>query len=193
MNAPVYVSRMQIPNRHYLIVDFEATCSDDGSVPRTEMEIIEIGALLQNARTFEVESEFQTFVRPVRHPSLTSFCTQLTTITQADVSRAPAFPEAATAMTAWLKPFDDFLFSSWGDYDRNQLKQDCEFHNMQPPLGPGHLNLKRAFAEAIGRRKLLGIGGALRHLGIEFDGTPHRGIDDVRNIARIVRRVCAGD
>ena len=31
----------------------------------------------------------------------------------------------------------------------------------------------------------MGVGGALRYLGLEFEGTPHRGIDDARNIARI--------
>jgi inhibitor of KinA sporulation pathway (predicted exonuclease) len=56
---------MQIANDYHLIVDLEATCSDDGRVPRHEMEIIEIGAVMQNAHTFEVESEFQSFIRPV--------------------------------------------------------------------------------------------------------------------------------
>jgi len=54
------------------------------------------------------------------------------------------------------------------------------------------LNLKEAFTHAHGRRKKLGIGGALKHLGLEFDGSPHRGLDDARNIARIVRKVCIG-
>lgn len=40
--------------------DVEATCSDDGSVSRHQMEMIEIGAVMQSARTFEVESEFQS-------------------------------------------------------------------------------------------------------------------------------------
>jgi hypothetical protein len=54
----------------------EATCSADGSVPRHKMAIIEIGAVMESARTFEVESEFQSFVCPVRHPELTEFCTE---------------------------------------------------------------------------------------------------------------------
>lgn len=58
---------MRISNDYYLIVDLEATCSDDGAVPREEMEIIEIGALMQSSRTFEIESEFQTFIRPGAH------------------------------------------------------------------------------------------------------------------------------
>src|SRR5436309_3093556 len=78
-------SRMKISNDYYLIVDVEATCSNDGAVPRHEMEIIEIGAVMQNSRTFEIGSDFQTFVRPVRNTRLTAFCTELTGITQREV------------------------------------------------------------------------------------------------------------
>src|SRR5262245_24832841 len=112
--------RMRITNDYYLIIDLEATCSNDGTVPRHEMEIIEIGAVMQSSRTFEIESEFQIFVRPVRHAELTEFCSELTGITQDDVAGAPPFREALEAMKQWMFAFDDALFCSWGDYDRNQ-------------------------------------------------------------------------
>jgi inhibitor of KinA sporulation pathway (predicted exonuclease) len=183
---------MRITNAFYLIVDLEATCSDDGVVPRHEMEIIEIGALMQNSRTFEVESEFQAFVRPVRHPDLTQFCTSLTGITQDQVAGAPHFREAMDAMKEWMRAFDDALFCSWGDYDRMQFLQDCEFHRVAYPFRSGHMNLKAEFARALGRTKKQGIAAAVRRLGMEFEGSHHRGLDDARNIARIVRRVCIG-
>lgn len=49
---------MRIPNQYYLIIDLEATCSNDGAVPRQEMEVIEIGAVMQDSQTFEIVSEF---------------------------------------------------------------------------------------------------------------------------------------
>jgi inhibitor of KinA sporulation pathway (predicted exonuclease) len=183
---------MQISNAYYLIIDVEATCADDGSVPRDEMEIIEIGAVLQDARTFDVVSEFQTFVRPVRNPLLTEFCTGLTSIRQADVEAAPLFPEALAALQQWLAGYDDALFCSWGNYDKTQFERDCAFHNLDYPFGPDHMNLKAEFARATGQRRQRGLSAALRHLGLTFDGTPHRGIDDARNMARIVQHVLAG-
>jgi inhibitor of KinA sporulation pathway (predicted exonuclease) len=183
---------MRITNDYYLIVDLEATCSDDGTVPRHEMEIIEIGAVMQSSRTFEVESEFQTFVRPVRHRVLTEFCTSLTGITPGDVASAPPFREAIEDMKQWMYAFADTLFCSWGDYDRNQFLQDCEYHRVAYPFRSGHLSLKAEFTRTLGRRKKLGIAEALRHLGMNFEGSHHRGLDDARNIARIVRRVCIG-
>lgn len=183
---------MRIPNAFYLVVDLEATCSNDASLPRHEMEIIEIGAVLQNARTFELEAEFQTFVRPVRHPKLTAFCTELTSITQEEVDAAPLFPEALRSMEEWRSGFEDALFCSWGDYDRFQFLQDCQYHGVEYPFHSGHLNLKEAFSRALNTRRRFGVDGALRKLGLGFEGTHHRGIDDARNIARIVRQLCAG-
>jgi 3'-5' exoribonuclease 1 len=180
---------MRIPNSFYLIVDLEATCSNDGSLPRHEMEIVEIGAVLQNARSFEIESEFQTFVHPVRHPRLTAFCTELTSITQTEVDAAPLFPEALRSMKDWMDGFDDALFCSWGDYDRYQFLQDCQYHGVEYPFSSGHLNLKEAFSRTQNTGRRFGVGGALRRLGMGFEGTHHRGIDDARNIARIVRAV----
>jgi inhibitor of KinA sporulation pathway (predicted exonuclease) len=183
---------MRITNDYYLIVDVEATCFDEGAVPRHEMEIIEIGAVMQSSRTFEVESEFQTFVRPVRHPQLTEFCTDLTGITQENVAGVPPYREALEAMKEWMYAFGDSLFCSWGDYDRNQFNQDCEYHQVAYPFRSGHLNLKAEFSRALSRKKKLGIADAVRHLGMNFEGSHHRGLDDARNIARIVRRVCIG-
>jgi len=50
----------------------------------------------------------------------------------------------------------------------------------------GHLNLKRAFSAQQNLKKKLGMAGALRHVGLELTGTHHRGIDDARNIARLL-------
>jgi inhibitor of KinA sporulation pathway (predicted exonuclease) len=183
---------MRISNDYYLIIDLEATCSDIGEVPRHEMEIIEIGAVMQSSLTYEIESEFQTFVRPVRYPELTEFCTKLTGITQNDVADAPLFPVAIEAMKEWMFAFDDSLFCSWGDYDRNQFTQDCAYHQLAYPFRSKHLNLKAEFTRTVGTRKKLGIADALRYLGLEFEGSHHRGLDDAKNIARIVRRVCIG-
>lgn len=169
-----------------LIIDFEATCSDTGAVPREEMEIIEIGAVLADAATFAVVDDFQSFVRPVRHPTLTQFCTRLTTITQADIESAPGFADMMAALDAWLQPYGAPLFCSWGDYDRKQLQQDCAYHDLPYPFGEDHLNLKRAF----GRRQRLakgpGLGSGLKMAGLTFEGTAHRGIDDARNMTRLL-------
>ena len=175
----------------YLIVDLEATTSRDGSVPKDEMETIEIGAVLVRVETLEVQAEFATLVRPVRHPTLTAFCTELTTITQAMVAEAPLFP-AAMAAFAQEMPLSGpgVVFGSWGEFDRRQLEQDSAYHGI-PYLLPVHLNLKRRFSELLGssrraRRRGFGVAEALAICHLEFEGTAHRGLDDARNIARLL-------
>lgn len=175
---------MTSPN-HYLVVDLEATCCDDDSIPREETEIIEIGAVLVAADTLAPTAEFQTFVRPIRHPKLTEFCTRLTTITQADVAAAPRFPQASAALANFVRG-KDALFCSWGGYDRNQLRRDANRHRVKPPLGERHLNLKAAFSQRLGESREYGTGQALRRIGLSFAGTHHRAIDDARNIARLL-------
>lgn len=180
---------MKISQDYYLIVDVEATCANDGSVPRNQMEIIEIGAVMLNARSLKIESEFQTFVKPILHSQLTEFCKSLTSITQVNVDQAPLFPEAIKSFQAWFYPFGSYLFCSWGNYDKNQFLQDCHLHNIDYPFSGSHLNLKQAFSENQGITKKLGMREALDKLGLNLEGTHHRGIDDARNMARIVRTV----
>jgi 3'-5' exoribonuclease 1 len=179
--------------RFLLVVDLEATCDDTGRIPRFEMETIEIGAVLldtANPHTIvEKVAELATFVRPVRHPILSVFCKSLTTINQSDVERAPKFPEALAMVRELITKHGgptEVLFSSWGDYDRNQFLQDARFHRISLPFGPNHLNLKKRFSETFNITKKLGMSQALARVNLKPEGTHHRGIDDARNIARLV-------
>jgi len=168
---------------YYLVVDLEATCDDHGAVPRHESEIIEIGAVLVDGKRLRPVAELMTFVRPVLHPGLTAFCTELTTITQDQVDDAPRFPAAAARLAAFGA---GALFCSWGNYDRNQLTADAARHGLASPLGPDHLNVKQLFADRLGFRRGLGTHAAMARVGLTPEGTHHRGIDDARNIARLL-------
>ncbi|HEU0030130.1 MAG TPA: 3'-5' exonuclease [Kofleriaceae bacterium] len=165
----------------YVVVDLEATCDDRGTIPREETEIIEIGAVLVDGRALTTIAELMLFVRPTLHP-ITAFCTQLTTITPAMVEHAPTFPAAARRLAAFG---EGALFCSWGNYDRNQLAAEAARHGIAPPLGPDHWNLKNAFAKLLGNERL-GNREAFARVGLAPTGTHHRGIDDARNIARLL-------
>lgn len=169
-------------NRPYLVVDLEATCDQPESFPRSESEIIEIGAVLVDAATLAPEAEFQTFVRPVWHATLTPFCTRLTTITQEQVTHAPMLRAALAALGRWLP--GPVTLASWGAYDRNQLRRETDRKRIRLPWDHQHLNIKEAFGQRTGGA--MGVGQALGRLGLRFEGTPHRGIDDARNIVRLL-------
>lgn len=179
---------METP-RFYLVVDVEATCDEDHRIPREQTEIIEVGAVLCDGGTLLQVAEFQTFIKPIRHRTLTPFCTHLTSITQADVDAAPGFGAAMQKLSEFLRTtgaLGQHTFCSWGDYDRAQFTRDERRHGTRAPLGSQHVNLKESFRRRSGDDGKLGCGQALRRVGLRFSGTAHRGIDDARNIARLL-------
>jgi len=175
---------MNGPPTHFLVIDLEATCDNEGRIPEKIMEIIEIGAVLVEASTLAPVGEFQTFVRPVIRPKLTPFCTELTTIRQEDVDSAPTFPEAMEALGRFQGELNA-LFCSWGDYDRKQFEIDAARWGVPLPL-KGHMNLKKRFSATLGETTRYGMASALERVGLPLTGTHHRGIDDARNIAKLL-------
>ncbi|MFT5323263.1 MAG: inhibitor of KinA sporulation pathway (predicted exonuclease) [Planctomycetaceae bacterium] len=176
----------QTTSDFWLVIDLEATCCNDGQFPREEMEIIEIGAVIADGLTLQPVDEFQTFVRPVRHPSLTEFCRELTGIEQSDVDSAVAFVQAMSQLTAWMAEYPEVVFCSWGEYDRRQFERDCAFHNVAWPFGNRHVNLKKRYSDRYSLKRGQGFGEALKQHNLTFEGRPHRGIDDARNIVRML-------
>jgi inhibitor of KinA sporulation pathway (predicted exonuclease) len=138
------------------------------------------------AQDLTVIDQFQTFIKPVRYPVLTQFCKSLTSITQEQVDQAPSYVETVNLLKQWLSNYPNAVFGSWGDYDRNQFKQDSKFHNVPFPIAYPHVNLKQLFSEAQGLSKRYGMAEALQLAGIALEGTHHRGIDDARNIAKLL-------
>lgn len=169
----------------YLVVDLEATCCDRKTIPQTQREIIEIGAVMVNA-DFQVESEFQSFVKPVTNPQLTPFCTQLTNITQDCVDQAPYYPRAIAQFSQWMAAYPQRVFCAWGDFDRRQLRQECRRHGLENPIPLTCLNLRTMFGRSQNLPGLFNLQQSLTMANLTFTGTPHRGIDDARNIAKLL-------
>jgi len=171
---------------NYLVVDLEATCCDDGSIPKDEMETIEIGAVLTSSEDFDRRIPFSQFVCPVKHPVLTDFCKDLTTISQKDVDTAPLFPEAMERFGVWATwsiSVPELVFCSWGRFDPVQLEKDCLYHHVRYPFY-SHCDLARIFRDKTRRKK--GNRGAMKYFGLEPVGTHHRGVDDAMNAARML-------
>lgn len=174
---------------YLLCVDLEATCDSSPGFEQF-MEAIEIGAVMLDLAKGEPVAEFSSFIRPTIKPLLTPFCMELTTITQQDVDSAPGYSDVLAAVNDFLQVFgDEWLWCSWGNYDRNQLIKDGQLHGLAPLLPPArHINLKRCFAKEH-RSKMVGLRQAARQLQLEWVGTHHRGIDDARNVGRVAIRM----
>jgi inhibitor of KinA sporulation pathway (predicted exonuclease) len=172
--------------RRIVAIDVEATCWKKGIFSRKK-ETIEIGAVqVPLDRTPSTRPEFQTFVRPERLPRLSSFCRELTGITQQDVDAAPTFPEALRMFLQWSEPLEQVVLAAWSPYDLWQLDLDLEAHGL-PKLAIPFLDVKKLAARLVGTKS---FEAAARELAPETAAMPrHRAGADAHRTARILIRL----
>jgi inhibitor of KinA sporulation pathway (predicted exonuclease) len=174
-----------MPPKQILIVDLEATCWDDRPQTVEMMEVIEFGLAVASVYGALVDSA-SVLVRPQLSPRLSPFCEGLTGITQAMVESAPEYAQALTLVDRWCGQYSCDAWGSWGEYDRRQLEAEAARHRHQPQfMSTPHVNLKKLWRKAA-RCKRQALRAALEHHGLSFEGRHHRGVDDARNIARLV-------
>ena len=170
---------------NYIIYDLEATCWEDSPKHMTQ-EIIEIGAFKLN-QFGEVEDKFSQFVKPVIHPLLSKFCTQLTSIRQKDVDAAKTFPVVIDAFEAWVEPNEEpFKLISWGELDQQLIEADCLANKVDFNWMKGKfVDLKEMYRKLKNKNAAPGFATALLMEKLEFVGTPHRAIYDAANLISI--------
>jgi ERI1 exoribonuclease 3 len=182
---------------YLLVLDFEATC-DDKRQPFPQ-EIIELPCLKVNTSTWQIESQFHQYVRPVAHPILSSFCTELTGIVQDMVENQPNLEETLKSFDDWLKSegliadsasgdLKKWAFITCGDWDlKTMLKQQCEhFDYQRADYFRRWINLKKMYFR-LTKTYPKGMMQMLETLNLPHEGRHHSGIDDCRNIAQITR------
>lgn len=182
--------------RYLFCVDLEATCDElavgagpevELQVKPEEMETIEIGLVVLDLQTFEVVDEFQRFVRPTRKPTLTTFCKSLTSISQHEVDTANTYPAVSEELKLFTAPYASAHWASWGDYDAKQLVRDGTINNCAAMLnGLTHHNAKKWHWKILDCRAM-GLKPAVESMGLSWQGAYHRGIDDARNLAQVIR------
>lgn len=171
-----------------LVVDVEATCWEGATPAGMENEIIEIGICLLDVQTGEITDNRGIIVVPERS-TLSIFCTQLTTITPELVAtEGISFKEACTILKKEYNS-QSRAWASYGAYDQKQFTRQCSALNIGHPFGPSHINVKTLFALQKRIAHEIGMAGALDILNIPLEGTHHRGVDDARNIAKILREI----
>lgn len=166
-----------------LVIDVESTCWE-GAPPRGQIsEIIEIGLCVVDAERLQRLEKRAILVRP-QVSEVSEFCTKLTTITPALAASGMSLEQSLDLLRNEYDCYDR-VFASWGDYDRNQFKRNCDYFRLKYPFGPTHWNIKTVFALAEALPREVGIDTACEMLGHPLEGTHHRGVDDAWNIAWI--------
>ena len=172
------------------IVDIEATCWDGTPPEGQSSEIIEIGLYqldLNYRYTDKDPNKCGILIKPV-NSTVSEFCTKLTTLTPYKLRNGKTLWDACTILMEQYET-KEHVWASWGDYDRGMFEKQCKKLYIPYPFGSRHINLKTLFAIKHKLSKEVGVAKALEILSMKFEGTPHRGVDDAYNIARIAREI----
>ncbi len=167
-----------------IVIDVECTCWPGSPPPGQESEIIEVGVCMLDVATGQRQRQHSFLVRPTRS-TVSEFCTQLTTLTQAQVEHGVSFSRLCAMLQDEYRA-SQRVWASYGDYDRTQFQRQCLASGVVYPFGPSHLNIKTLFALVHNLRQEVALPQALALLGAPFEGIHHRGGDDAWNAAAIL-------
>ncbi|KEG14919.1 hypothetical protein DQ04_00261180 [Trypanosoma grayi] len=188
------VGHSQCPFDYLLVLDFEATC-EETAPPSYLHEIIEFPVVVVDVKLQRVVAEFHRFVKPKVQPQLSDFCRCLTGIRQEDIDSAAPLDDVIRQFERWyaqtIPPGSRIVFVTDGP---NDLREFMYQHSVSrqgirfPSMFYQWIDVKRLFAHFFqcqqGKIKAM-----LDVLHCPFEGRLHSGIDDARNIARIVIRM----
>ncbi len=167
------------------VMDLEATCWLGHPPTGMRQEIIEVGVAPVNTNTLDITPGIGLLCRP-QNSTVSEFCTKLTSLTEDQLRDQPTFQEQCKYLETSLDS-KNRMWISWGEYDKKQVHRDVTHHGIDSPFDPSkHLNLKEFFAKKKKLKQPCGLENALKHLGLEFVGNPHRGKDDAYNTARVL-------
>eukprot|EP01127_Copromyxa_protea_P003190 TRINITY_DN1304_c0_g1_i2.p1 TRINITY_DN1304_c0_g1~~TRINITY_DN1304_c0_g1_i2.p1 ORF type:complete len:265 (-),score=25.80 TRINITY_DN1304_c0_g1_i2:65-772(-) len=174
---------------YFVVLDFEASCEKEKSRQFVQ-EIIEFPSVVVDVASRKVISSWREYVRPVKKPTLSAFCTELTGITQETVDGADIFENVFKRYQKWLYETvgdKSFTFITCGDWDlKVMLPAQLRLDKLEAPsCFRKWINLKTPFSKATGLPPR-GMVGMLNHYKIKLEGRHHSGLDDCTNIAAIV-------
>ncbi|XP_075886085.1 3'-5' exoribonuclease 1 [Nelusetta ayraudi] len=178
------------------VVDFEATC-EEHNPSDFHHEIIEFPMVLINTHTLEIVDSFQEYVKPELNPKLSDFCVNLTGITQKMVDEADTFPAVLERVVAWLQERElgtkyKYAFLTDGAWDMSKfLNIQCQLSRLRyPQFARKWINIRKSYGNFYKvPRTQTKLSTMLEKLGLKYEGRPHSGLDDSRNIARIAIRM----
>ena len=173
--------------RYLVVVDFECTCEDQEE-PFLH-EIIEFPAVLLDLKNGRAVRHFHSYVKPTERPVLSAFCTRLTGIDQATVDNAEPLDRVLVEFCAWLDEFagEDYSLAADCQSDlRHFLLPECRRKKIRVrDVWRVWVDLGRHLMVHFDVRRPGNLQMKLAKVGLTFEGTPHRGLDDARNIGRL--------
>lgn len=201
MRLPYQIMNDKSTTKYVCVLDFEANCANNMKELGMDNEVIEFPSVLWKieGQTITKIDEFQVYCKPKNTPKLTQFCTDLTGITQDKVDAGVSFPEALKQHELWLTSHidglnkvannGDIVIMTCGNWDMETMAPK-EYANWDirhvSKVYKRFVNIKKEFVKHYGRGTKAGMVGLLSELGLPLDGRHHSGIDDCKNISKVL-------
>ncbi|PWA86513.1 ribonuclease H-like domain-containing protein [Artemisia annua] len=188
-------------NKHSDHLDFFLVLDLEGKV-----EILEFPVLMIDARTMDVVAFFHRFVRPTKMSE-----DRINQYIEGKYGKfgvdrvwhdtAIPFDEVITQFEEWMAkhslcsqepngPLHRAAFVTCGNWDiKTKIPQQCEVSKMKlPPYFMEWINLKDIYLNFY-KRRAAGMRTMMNELNLQMLGSHHLGIDDTKNIARVLQRM----
>ena len=182
-------------SKYFFVLDFEANCVRTGAL--VPQEIVEFPVVAVDPIKCQAVSDlvFHHYLKPKYH-ELTPFCTELTGITAEMLQDGISLEDSLARFELFLKDnkiaAEDFVFVTCGDWDlRTCLRKEAQYKKIElPTCFQRYINIKDLFQRATFRKsKKTGMVGMLNEFGLKLEGRHHSGIDDTKNIAKILAKI----
>jgi RNA:NAD 2'-phosphotransferase (TPT1/KptA family)/inhibitor of KinA sporulation pathway (predicted exonuclease) len=187
--------RSKYCHRYLLILNLEANCAEVKEL--NPQEIIEFPVIVLDTWTNKIDEKniFHHYVKP-SHTKLTPFCTKLTGITESMLVQDELdIEDVLVKFDKFLKArpeiAKDFCFVTCGEWDlQTCLKNEAKFKELDlPKYYKRYMNIKDIFGLIYRPKGIFGMTEMLNHLKIPFEGRRHSGIDESRNLAKILQTI----
>ncbi|MBR1738645.1 MAG: hypothetical protein IJ736_16845 [Firmicutes bacterium] len=136
----------------YAAMDLEL--NTENSKKREYFDLIEVGVVVYEDRTFNILEKYQSYVKTKKTPIFERI-TELTGITQDIIDeKGKDFLNVYAEMVDIVKKYDVRKIYTWGDYDEVALNKNCK---MYPIVPNKHKVMKKIEDYAVKVRKILNI------------------------------------
>lgn len=171
-----------------MIFDQECSFAHHWKREENKSEVLELGAVVVDDN-YEIQSTFNSYVKPIFHPELSEECIELLGDIQSKVDSAPEFPEVMYRFDKWVQSNNVNKIASWGISDRTFILKQLEKYNLtSKTFELGYIDLKKAFRKSRPVRiKPVGLKKAAEIVGAEIVEPHHSALNDVRSSLNVIK------
>ena len=169
----------------FFVVDFEFTCWRGRPPKGMVQEILDIGLVEIDLVNKKIIKQDKFLIKP-EMSNVSNFCTKLTSITNEQVEKHGISLYKAFSHLDSKYNLKESHWGSWGVFDKTHLTKECKLKGIEFPFSKNHKDIQKCFSKLQqNKNRLYSVENALKEIGIQFEGTPHRADIDAYNTAII--------